>query len=499
MPHSMLAMALTCALLLWLPSWGRAAQEAALPTPGDGLRLDALATRIERNDGALERQEARIEALSAKLFETLMRAQDLEQTEQRLRPSVAHAQADRGEPTPPGAEGLGAALALILGMLMPIGALLLAPGCARALGAPAAAAGQGAPAGDPAIQYLLAWLGAGLGYAVIGCGLMFGALQGDWLGAPSSLLLPELLQAGQGQGLGGPLTRLALELPLAGALGVIVCSAVPGRLSHLSLLLAAITLGALVYPLFGHWAGAHVIGADHRGWLSALGFADPGGCAGIAALAGATALALAARLGTGLAADAPHPGGGAAGANTGANTGAAIGALLLWLAWLGIALTMTGAPDAATLPALVLGTTAGATGVALALLIPGTLAHPPIGWERRLPTGLLVGAVVGSAGYATASALGLLLLGLATGALYNVVHQAVERRLGASAQLAAGFAVAGVCGTLAPSLLGPGGSLTVQLVGLAAALALGSVAGLLLAQLKRLTMPPRPCEDQGAP
>ncbi|WP_157817878.1 hypothetical protein [Candidatus Thiodictyon syntrophicum] len=56
-------------------------------------------------------------------------------------------------------------------------------------------------------------------------------------------------------------------------------------------------------------------------------------------------------------------------------------------------------PAAATLPALVLGTTAGATGVASALLIPGTLAHPPIDWQRRLPLGLLVGAAVGSGGY----------------------------------------------------------------------------------------------------
>lgn len=483
MPNSMLAMALTCALLLCLPPSGTAAQAAAMPTPGDGPapRLDALTRRIERNDGALERQEARIEALSAKLFETLTHAQDLEQPTRRMR-------ADRAEP--PRTGGSGAALALILGMLLPIGALLLAPGRVRAPGTPAAAStGRGAPPCDPAIQTLLAWLGAGLGYAVVGFGLMVGMLPGDWPGAPSQLLPPQLLQAGQGLGLAGPLARLALELPLAGAVGVIVCSAVPGRLSHQGLLLTVIALGALVYPLFGHWAGAPVLGADHRGWLAGLGFADPGAAAGIAALAGATALTLAARLAGGAPADHPHPGG----------TDAVIGALLLWLAWLGIALTMTGAPDAATLPALVLGTAAGATGVALALLIPGTLMRSQAGWERRLPTGLLVGAIVGAAGYATASTLGLLLLGLATGALYKVMHQAAERRLGAHAQLAAGFALAGACGTLAPALLGPGGSLAVQSLGLAAALGLGAVAGLLLAELHRRAMAPRPCADRGLP
>ena len=91
--------------------------------------------------------------------------------------------------------------------------------------------------------------------------------------------------------------------------------------------------------------------------------------------------------------------------------------------------------------------------------------------------------------------IGLVLLGLVTGALYGIVLKVAGRRLGAAAELAGSFAVAGVCGTLAPTVLGPAGFLWVQLIGLAAVLGLALVAGLLLAQLPRLAAPLRPSAD----
>ncbi len=149
------------------------------------------------------------------------------------------------------------------------------------------------------------------------------------------------------------------------------------------------------------------------------------------------------------------------------------------------------------LPPLVLASAAGAAGAALAARIAGTL--PAIGgdWERRLPAAVLAGAVAASAA-AAASVLGLLLLGLVTGALYLIFLTGAARRLGAAAEIAGSCAVAGTCGTVATAILGPAGFLSVQLIGLAAVLGLAWSAGLLLAQLPRRWAALRPAADSQA-
>ncbi len=439
------------------------------------LGVAAMTPQSARNAAAIERQETRIEEGSVKLFETLIAIDGITKALAHTQAGVARlhtelaAAADRV--AAPGALAAGPPLALLLGMLMPLGVIVFTAGRASAPATP--------PLDDLGGHCLRAWFGAGLGYAVIGFGLMCGSSSGGWVGVPWQFW-PDLLQAGPGQA-AGPLTRLALQLPVAGAVGLIVCSAGWDRLSPLGQWLTATLVGALLFPLFGHWAGAQPLQAQDQGWLVGLGFADVG-AAGSAALAGVTALVLAAKLGRGAAVGAPYP------------VGSGVGALILWAAWLGILLV--GTSTTGNLPALVLATAAGAVGAAAATLMAGTL-FASSGWERRLPAGALAGAVAAGAVAATASVLGLVLLGLATGVVYGIVLKVAGRRLGAAAELAGSFAAAGVCGILAPTILGPG-LLWVQLTGLAAVLGLAVTAGLLLAQPPRRLARLRPSADRAS-
>ncbi len=452
------------------------------------VRVDGLADGLGRADEQLKQHEVRLEDNGLKLFETLMgidnSGEELAALSERLDAL------GRGRSAPPqggieasaevavdaaaGArDDSGLLLALVLGLAFPIGVILY-------LGV-----GLGADARMDTIDCgLVPWLAGGVGYVLMGFGLMFGP---SWLGLIGMPLevLPDLLQVGTDQVLSEPLRQLSMQLPLAGAASLLFCSAVAGRLSPGACLLAALVMGALLYPLVGHWTliafGVGDAVDSPIGWLAVAGLSDAGDAIGLAALAGVGSLALARGLGP-----AGRTASLGASADSGADAGGAliaVGTLMLWAAWL-VSVVATGA-DRGTVPWLALASAAAAAGAAAAVVLVGLLRSDERSWEQRLPGGLLAGVLAASAGYALAGLVPMLLLGLVTGAIYALSSSAARRRFGPAADLALVFAVGGISGALAPGLFGPEGllaagvlsGLMTQAFGLAVVLALAIVAG----------------------
>ncbi len=453
------------------------------------VRIDGLAEELKRADEQLRQHEARLEENSLKLFETLMvidgsaeavealraRVDALARTRQAL-PRRGADEAAASADAPPADDDNGSLLlALVLGLAFPVGVMLY-------LGA-----GRGGADGVDAIGGgLLPWLAGGLGYAVLGFGLMYGSSLQGLVGVPWTML-PELLHGGAGQAMSQPLLQLSMQLPLAGAAGLLFCSAVAGRVSPAACLLAALVMGALLYPLVGHWtlsqAGVDAAPAQPIGWLAVVGVTDALDAIGLAALAGVGSLALAWGMGR------PSPADGTAMPRS--NTSIAIGTLVLWAAWL-VSVLATGA-DNASVPWLAMASAVAASGAAVAVALVGLLRADERSWEQRLPGGLLAGVLAASAAYALAGLLPMLVLGMVTGAVHALSSSAVRRRLGPGADLALAFAVGGISGALAPGLFGPEGllaagvlaGLITQALGLAVALVLAVVAGTLVARALR--------------
>jgi ammonium transporter, Amt family len=119
---------------------------------------------------------------------------------------------------------------------------------------------------------------------LMGFGLMFGESLGGWLGG--SHFLPHL-QVGQDAWLA---TFFLFEAMFCATATTIVSGAVAERMPFLAYLLITLVVGALVYPLFGHWAWASALG-ERPGWLESLGFVDFAGSTVVHSLGGWVALA----------------------------------------------------------------------------------------------------------------------------------------------------------------------------------------------------------------
>lgn len=457
------------------------------------VRLDGLAEELKRADQQLEEHEARLEENGIKLFETLM---GIGQSEELLRTLQARLDAlsrrsplglPRAAPAATATSATDAAMpvrhefnpltALLLGLGLPAGAILF-------LGRSAVPQSRG----NAISNGLLPWLVGSLAYGLIGIGLMLGASVFGLIGQPLAVL-SDLWSSGAAQGFSELVRTLSLQLPLAGFAALLLCSASLGRLGAGACLLAALVMGALLYPLVGHWtlfASGADTAAQPIGWLAAAGVHDTGRALELAVLGGAASLALAWGLGSArpavVALDKQ---------NDTDSTRKAVGALLLWAAWLAAVMTLSATPAAA--PWLALAAMIAAAGALVAVVLAGLVRREARDWEPELAGGLLVGVLAAAVAYPVAGMLTMLLLGLLGGAVYALFIDRVRRRLGMSADLALAFALGGGLGVLTPGLFGPEGllvtgvpdSLARQALGLAVVLTLALLAGLLLARLLR--------------
>lgn len=444
------------------------------------VRLDGLVEELKRTDGQLEQHEARLEDNGVKLFETLMgidgsrealNALQTQVTRLARRSSPVSNRTDDANATaefsaPPGSrswELLWITLGFPLGVLLLLSPALHQERMDRGL--------------------LLAWLGGGSAFVLLGGGLMFGASQSGLLGNPLAVW-PELLHLSAA----APVTALVRDLGLHGSLAagaaLLFVGAACARLGTGAQLLAALIMGGLLYPLIGHWTLSGRSDGAAIGWLAGLGVAGAPPLA-LATLSGVAALALAWGSGS---AHASRP---QANRTHHEPLSGVAGALILWATWLALLLSTDTHPDGA--PWLILASATAAVGAVSALILGALLRTDLRAWEQRLPGALLVGVLSVSLVYAQAHLLALLLLGGLAGVLYRLCTLLIWRRFGDGADLALVFAVGGSVSVLAPGFLGPEGvfaagvfePLMIQLLGLAVTLMLAMLAGGLLGRLLR--------------
>ena len=451
------------------------------------LHLDSLAERMQQSADTVENQQTRIEDNSVKLYETLMGIDSAQRELEELRRAQLRAQQAASASEADASRSAGSLdytdlhllLSVALCMLLPFAVILYQGdfgGIAPAADAPEAVANRPAPV--PGAWVVAAWFGGGVGYYLSGVGIMFGASQAGWIGAPAHFF-SELLMSAPADVAPELLRIVIFQTLLAGIVSVVVCSGAVERISPWGHLFVALIVGGLVYPLFGHWTGASTFLPEQYGWLSSTGFVYSAGTTGVALLGGVTALSLARGLGrtdSRTQRENAHP----------AASGTP-GVVLLWVAWPGVILAA--AADDPSLPVLLLAASMTVAAAAMSVLLFDGLFSSGPRWHQRIPGAALAGLVAAPGAYADASTGELLLLGALAGLSYTLLMRPLSKRRGAGIELAATLAAGGLWGTLAPALFGPDGLLFVrsidhilpQLLGLGAVLVLAVAAGRLLA------------------
>jgi Amt family ammonium transporter len=128
---------------------------------------------------------------------------------------------------------------------------------------------------------------------LLGFGVMFGASAGGWVGTSQF--------AFNGGGDAWLLAFFVFQMGFAETAATIVSGAVAERARFGSYLLITLIVGALINPVFGHWAWGGVSGLGGQGWLERLGFIDFAGSTVVHSIGGWTALVAVVLIGPRLA------------------------------------------------------------------------------------------------------------------------------------------------------------------------------------------------------
>lgn len=345
-----------------------------------------------------------------------------------------------------------------------------------------------------------------LAFWAVGFGFMFGdgnplvGLQGFFLsGADNS---PATGEAYQGifsslNWTGVPLwAKFFFQLVFAGTAATIVSGAVAERIKYFSFFTFSFLMGALIYPIQGHWIWG-------GGWLSQLGFKDFAGSTVVHSVGGWSALIGAVFLGPRLGKFGPD---GKVNPIPGHNLGmATLGMFVLWLGWFGFNGGSTMAADPKPISLIILNTNmaAAAGGIAATFASYLAIGKPDL---TMLLNGVLAGLVGITAGADGATVFGSVMIGLVSGILvvFSVIlfdRLKIDDPVGAISV----HMVNGVWGTLAVGffhsevgLLYGGGpkQLLIQVVGILSVAAFCVLSSLLLWKIIKVIMGLRVSEEE---
>lgn len=447
------------------------------------LDLAATTEQAEKNADALNRHEKHLKDNSNRLFEMAIKMDEVAYESQQKKQKQQMQQEERQTLQTMDSRLL---FMLVPCLLLPLGVLLYQSACSHAVSDNKKVSDS--IKSDPALisvhsggWVLAAWAGAGLGFYLLGSGIMLGDSQAGWIGMPTQFLI-ELFSVPLEKVQPALLSVLVPHTLLAACVGVLVCSVVNDRLPPFAHFFAGLFFGIIIYPLSGHWITTGLI-AENQGWLVAAGFKPSGGAASVALLAGAAGLSLSHGLQrtkasleqVGLV------------DSTGRIFG---GTLLLWIAWYGIILAAS--PLSYSSAQLISGSFLVVAGTSMATLLFGSLFLGNPFSHQRFAGSALVGLIAVSAVYKSASAGSLLLFGLFAGSLYVAALQLLRRLkpdLPQDSELAGIMVVGGFLGTIGATLFGLDGFIFApgldriwpQFLGLGAIVVLALAAGKFLA------------------
>ena len=275
----------------------------------------------------------------------------------------------------------------------------------------------------------IAWL-------VIGFTLMFG-VGGGFIGDLS------FFGGKAAESAGGDLgwTFWIFQCVFAGTAATIVSGAMAGRTKFTGYLAYSAVICAVIYPISGHWAWASLSSAGGEGWLEKLGFVDFAGSTVVHSCGGWLALAGAITLGPRLGKYTPE---GKSKAILGHNIPlAALGVFILWFGWFGFNPGSETAGDSAIGYIAVTTNLAAAAGAITAMCASWIFGgKPDVGMTLN---GVLAGLVAITAGCATVTVWGAVLIGGAAGVLVYASVVFIDSVLKIDDPVGA-VSVHGVCG-----------------------------------------------------
>jgi Amt family ammonium transporter len=332
-----------------------------------------------------------------------------------------------------------------------------------------------------------------LAFFFIGFGLMFGATNGLLGTTHFSMLGTDVA------GKDWNWTFLIFQTVFAGTSATIVSGAMAERTKFVGYLAYSFFICAIIYPIFGSWAWGSLL--DGNGWLEGMGFNDFAGSTVVHSVGGWLALAGAIILGPRIGKYLPNGNGngkGKAKAIPGHNIAlAALGVFILWFGWFGFNPGSTTFGDGDIGRIAVTTNLSAAAGAIAAMFTVWLIEKKPDG--SMTMNGALAGLVGITAGCASVSPLGSILIGLIAGILVVISVYFIDRVLKVDDPVGA-VSVHGVCGawgTLAVGLFAVDGGVFygggfklfgVQAIGVATAFAWAFGLGLILFFLIKKTI-----------
>jgi Amt family ammonium transporter len=334
-----------------------------------------------------------------------------------------------------------------------------------------------------------------LAFFFIGFGLMFGISNGLF-GTTHFMMIGTDVS-----GKDWNWTFLIFQTVFAGTAATIVSGAMAERTKFIGYLTYSLFICALIYPVFGSWAWGSLL--DGSGWLENMGFNDFAGSTVVHSIGGWLALAGAIVVGPRIGKFGPDR---SAKAIPGHNiTIAGLGVFILWFGWFGFNPGSTTFGDGDIGRIAVTTNLAAAAGAIAAMTTAWIVEKKPDG--SMALNGTLAGLVAITAGCASVSPIGSVLIGLLAGILvvFSVIF--IDRTLKIDDPVGA-VSVHGVCGawgTLAVGIFAVDGGLFyggglvlfgVQAIGVLAAFAWAFGLGFILFTLIKKTVGLRVTEDE---
>lgn len=207
------------------------------------------------------------------------------------------------------------------------------------------------------------------------------------------------------------------------------------------LLISAIVSG-LIYPLFGHWAWGSFLHGESQGWLEAMGFIDFAGSTVVHSVGGWVALAGVILIGARL--EKFDPQGNPRKIQPHSLLFVYLGTFLLFFGWFGFNCGSTLAANK-DIAGIAVNTLLAACFGGVGSSVLSWIAHGGRPAAEDIANGVLAGLVGITAGCASVTTLGAVLIGLTSGLLVFYSARFVERTLRLD-DVASAISVHGVCG-----------------------------------------------------
>ena len=322
-----------------------------------------------------------------------------------------------------------------------------------------------------AVKNVMDFCVAGVGFWLVGFGMMFGMSAGGYLGTTGFAF------DGAPDGSAATAWIMAFfffQLAFCSTSTTIVSGAVAERMSFRGYAITAAVLSMMIYPVFGHWAWGGVLSGEAQGWLEGLGFIDFAGSTVVHSIGGWMALAAILVLGPRIGRFGPD-GRRVEGHDMPLAT---LGMFLLWIGWFGFNGGSTLALNT-SVPFILVHTMLAAAAGGLVVIGISWVRHGVPEVQLAL-NGVLAGLVAITADCHMVSTSSAVLIGAGGGIVCYIASEFLQQlKIDDAVDAVPVHLAAGIWGTLAVALLGetsffPAGhtrleQFGVQLAGVAAA------------------------------